>query len=196
MSFGSVLPVTGLMTGFVGQVSRLRDAIITARPVLSTTPNPILFGAPMVIIPTAGGGDSYQSVADYIAGGGTFTAAKLAAIAVREVKTNLQSFLSIGNNNPATIGSYQPGEICEGLERSSMTVQINNGVPVSQAPVYVRVALSGGIPAGVVGGFEAVIDPVTPANTIVVPNLIFRTGKPDSGSNNVYEVTLLSRVAA
>lgn len=196
MSFGSVIPVTGLMTGFVGQVSRIEDAIITARPVLATTPNPIPFGAPMVIVPTVGGGDSFQSVADYIAGGGTFTAAKLAAIAIREVKTNLQSFLSIGNNSPQSIGSYQPGEICEGLERSSITVLINNGVPVSQAPVFVRIAQSAGIPAGVVGGFEAVIDPVTPANTIVVPNLVFRTGKSDQGLNNVYEVTLLSRVAA
>lgn len=196
MSFGSVIPVTGLMSGFVGQVTRLDDAIITARPVLSSTPNPIAFGTPMLIIPTAGGGDSYQSVADYILGGGTFTAAKLAAIAIREVKTNLQSFLSIGNNSPQTIGSYQPGEICEGLERSSINVVINNGAPVSQAPVYVRVAASGGIPAGVIGGFEAVIDPVTPANTIVVPNLVFRTGKPDQGANNVYEITMLTRTAA
>jgi hypothetical protein len=44
------------------------------------------------------------------------------------------------------------------LERGSIPVTINNGTPVSQNPVFVRTALNGAIPAGVVGGFEAVAD--------------------------------------
>lgn len=190
MSFGTVIPVTGLNLGFVGQVTRLGERVIASRPVLATTPNNINFGAPVVIVPTAGGGDSYQSVADFIAGGGTFTAAKFAGVANREVKTNL-SYTSLGNNGTPQIGSYAPNEMSEALERGSILVSINNGTPASQAPVFVRIALNVAIPAGVVGGFEAVADG---ANTVQLTNVVFRTGVQDG--NGVAEITLLNRVAA
>ena len=190
MSFGTTIPVTGLNLGFVGQITRLDDFVITARPVLSTAALNINFGAPGVIGPTAGGGDSYQSVADFIGQGGTFTAALFAGVCNREVKTNL-SYTSLGNNGVPQIGSYAPNEECEACERSSILVHLNVGTPASQGTVYVRVAVNGAIPAGVVGGFEAA---AAGANTVALTNVKFRTGIVDS--NGMVEITLLNRVAA
>jgi hypothetical protein len=191
MSFGTTIPVTGLNLGFVGTISRLGERVVATRPVLSTAAANISFGSPVVIIPNgSGGGDTYQSVADFIAGGGTFTAAKFAGVAVREVKTNL-AYVSLGNNGGPITGSYAPNEMCEALERGSITVPINVGTPASQGTVYVRVALNGAFPAGVVGGFEAAADG---ANTVALTSVVFRTGVLDG--NKVAEITLLNRVAA
>lgn len=187
MSFGTTIPVTGLNLGFIGQVTRLDDFVIASRPVLSTAAANINFGDPVVIIAAS---DSYQSVADFIVGGGTFTAAKFAGVAIREVKTNL-SYTSLGNNGTPQIGSYAANEQCEVIERSSVLVKINVGTPASQGGVYVRIALNGAIPAGVVGGFEAAADG---ANTILLTNVVFRTGVLDA--NGMAEITLLARVAA
>lgn len=197
MSFGTTIPVTGLNLGAIGQVSRLGERVITSRPVFAGAGAAnINFGDSVVITPNpTGGGDTYQSVAGFIAGGGTMTAALLAGIANREVKTNL-AYTSLGNNGAPQIAFYAPNELAEALERGSIVVKINNGTPVSQAPVFLRVALSAGIPAGVVGGFEAVVDPVTPANTISLASIgvVFRTGVLDA--NGCAEITLKQRVAA
>lgn len=192
-AFGTVLPVTGLNNGYLGQVSRLGERVITARPVLATAASPVSFGDPVVIIPnaTSGLGDSYQSVADFIAGGGTFTAARFAGVANREVKTNVQ-FTTLFNTNNVTINSYGIGEMAEALERGSVTVLIHAGlVPLSQGPVYIRTVLNGAIPTGVVGGFEGAADGT---NSILIPGVVFRTGLVDV--NGVAEITLLNRVAA
>jgi|SRR5215469_10766640 len=188
-SFGGVIPVTALNLGFLGNVSRVGERVIAARQVLSTTPNPINFGDPVIIVPDSTGG-TYQSVKDLIGGAGTFTAAKFAGVAVRNVKTNL-AYIALGNVQTPQIGQYAPGSICDVLERGSVTVKINNGTPVSQNPVFVRTALNGAIPAGVVGGFEAVADGT---NTVQLVGVVFRTGVLDA--NGVAEITLLPRVAA
>jgi hypothetical protein len=192
--FGQVIPVTGPYLGFPGKVTRLGKRGITARQVLATTPNNIPFGMPVVIIPTAGGGDTVVSVVDYVGTGsgqqsGTFTAAKLAGVAIAEVTSNINyaSYLSLA----PSVGFYAPGLICEFLEEGSIAVQINNGTPASQGIVYVRIALNGAIPAGVIGDFEAVADG---ANTVALSGVIFRTGVLDA--NNMAEITLLNRVAA
>lgn len=194
MSFGTTIPVTGLNLGYPGQMTRLVDSIITARPVLPTTPNPIQFGQSLVIVPTAGGGDNYQSVADFIAGGGTMTAALFAGVANREVKTLLM-YSTLGNGNSTTpqIGQYAQNEECEGIERGSCIVTCNVGTPISQGPVYLRIALNGAFPAGVVGGFEAAADG---SNTVNLGPLgvVFRTGNIDA--NKSVEITLRERVAA
>ena len=195
--FGQIIPVSGLNLGFAGKVSRLGERVVTSRQVLSTTPNAIAFGAPVVIIPNgSGGGDTVVSVADYVlsAGsggqGGTFTAAKLAGVAIAEVLTQTNYTASLSPYT-AQSGSYIQGNMCELLERGSITVPINVGTPASQGTVYVRVAANASIPAGVVGGFEAAADG---SNTVALTNVVFRTGVLDS--NNVAEITLLSRVAA
>lgn len=189
VSFGGVIPVKALNLGFLGNVSRLGERVIAARQVLTTTPNPIYFGSPVIIVPDSTGG-TYQSVSDFIAGAGAFTAAKFAGVAVRNVKTMLQ-YTAWGNVQNPLIGQFAPGQMAEVLERGSITVQINNGTPVVQGPVFVRILANAGIPAGVVGGFEAVADGT---NTVQLTGVVFRTGVVDA--NNVSEITLLSRVAA
>lgn len=195
MPFGQSLPVVALNNGFLGNPSRFGKRTITARQVLSTTPNPIKFGDPCVIIPnSSGGGDTVQSVADFIAGGGTFTAAKFAGIAVREVKSNLNLFTNMENvDSGGFVGSYAPGEIAEIMEEGSLTVLVNttNGAAVSQAPIYIRVVAHA--PNNAVGDIESVAD-ATGADTVQIPGVLFRTGNVDG--NGVAEITMLNRVSA
>lgn len=194
MSFGTTIPVTGLNLGPVGQVSRLGERVITSRPVFAGTGfTNITFGDTVVITPnSSGGGDTYQTVAGFIAAGGTMTAALFAGIANREVKTNLQ-FTSLGNNGTPQYAYYAPNEMCEALERGSIVVKINNGTPASQAPLFLRIVANSGIPAGVVGGLEAVADG---SNTISLATIgvVFRTGAVDA--NGCAEITMKARVAA
>jgi len=188
-SFGGVIPVTALNLGFLGNVSRLGERVIAARQVLSTTANPIAFGDGVVIVPDSTGG-TVQNIKDFIVGGGTFTAAKFAGIAVRNVKTQL-AFQTLTTVQTVLVGTYVPGQIAEYLERGSITVKINNGTPISQGPVFVRTALNGAIPAGLQGGFEAVADGT---NTVQLTGVVFRTGVIDA--NGMAEITILSRLAA
>lgn len=189
-AFGQVIPVSGFNFGFAGKVSRLGERVIAARQVLSTTTNPIVFGQAVVINPTT---DTYQSVADFITGGGTFTAALFAGIAISEVETTYNY-----PYNPyagGAIGSYPPGQVCEVLERGSITIAIQAaaaGTPQSQGQLYIRKTANASYPSAVVGGFEVAADST---NTVAIPNLVFRTGA-GLDANNIAEVTILSRAAA
>jgi hypothetical protein len=188
-SFGGVIPVLSLNLGFLGNVSRMGERVIAARQVLPTAANPINFGDAVVIIPDSTGG-TYQSVKDFIAGGGTFTAGRFAGIAVRNVKTQL-AYTTLSVVQTPMVGQFLPGQIAEALERGSVTVKVNNGTPVTQGPVFMRTVVNAGIPAGVVGGFEAVADGT---NTVQLVGVVFRTGVVDA--NGVAEITLLARIAA
>lgn len=189
--FGKVLPVIGLNNGFPGQVSRTGERVIAARQVLSTTPSAVNFGDTMVLVPDAAGG-TYQTVADFIAGSGTMTAALFAGIAVREVKTAVTYPYTPGQ---PSVSKYLPGEIAEVLERGSIVVPITVGASsaVAGGPVYLRIALNGSIPAGVVGDLEGAADG---SNTISLASVgvVFRTGVVDANGNA--EITLKNRVAA
>lgn len=115
-------------------------------------------------------------------------------IAVREVKTNVASYLNMeqtGSNSPV-VGYYAPGEITEVLQRGSIAAQINAGNVFAGAPVMLRIALNGSIPAGVVGGLEGYTQ--GDSGLLQLPNVVFRTGVLDA--NNVAEITLLTRYAA
>jgi hypothetical protein len=170
--------------GYPGSVSRSADTVIAARPVKSTDPLGPKFGDPLVINVDSTGG-TLSSVADYITGGGSFTAAKFAGVAAREVK-------AVNTYSPApTFVGYLPGDIADAIERGSVSVKVNVGTPVSGGTVYVRVLANGSIPAGVVGGFEAAADST---NTIALTGVVFRTGAIDA--NGVSEITLVNRVAA
>lgn len=190
MPFGQVIQPTGLNLGYPGTFSRMADSVTASRPVLSTAPHSIFFGQAVVIVPTAGGGDSYESVADFIAGGGSGAnaLAQFAGIAIREV-TTMKAY-PVNPDSPQN-GGYAPGTLCEAAERGSIPVVINVGTPQSQGQVYMRVMLNGAIPAGVIGGLEAAADG---ANTVALPGVVFRTGVLDA--NNVAEITLKSRSAA
>lgn len=186
--FGQYIPVTGLTLGFPGKVSRMGERVITARQVLSTTTNPISFGAGVVIVSDTAGG-TYQSIADFIAGSGSFTAAKFAGVAISEVETTLGYPYIPGIS---VTGNYLPGALAEVLERGSIVVPVPVATGItSQGPVYVRITLNGEIPAGVVGDFEAAADG---GNTVQLTNVVFRTGVLDA--NGMAEITLLNRVAA
>jgi hypothetical protein len=187
--FGQVIPVTGLNSGFPGTLSRAGDPLTVSKPVLSTTAHAVSFGAPVVVVPTSGGGDSIQSVADFIAGSGNLTAAKFAGIAIREVKT-----MTTFPTDPSTpqSGAYAPGDMAEFAVRGTISIKVNVGTPVSQAAVYIRKTLNGAIPAGVVGGFEAA--PSDPSNCVALTNVVFKDGRLDA--NNVAEATIMLRSAA
>lgn len=164
--FGTVIPVLALNNGYPGNISRVGERVIHARQVLATTPNSITFGQACAIVADSLGG-TVQSVADFIAGGATFLGSSFAGIAVRNVKTNL-NFSTLGNigNQTPYLGSFAPGTMAGVLERGSVDVVINNGQPVSQAPVWLRIALNGSIPAGIVGGLEAVPDASVVASAV------------------------------
>lgn len=187
--FGASIPVLGLNLGFVGQFTRTSNARgILARQVLATTPNPISFGAPVVMIPDAVGG-TIQSVADYIAGSGTFTAAKFAGVACREIKTNLTFPTTPGT---LSIGQYAQGGMGEYGVEGYVLVNITNGASSARAggTVYVRIVVNGAIPAGLVGDFEAVADG---SNTVALTNAYFRTGVVDANGNA--EIVMPNRVS-
>lgn len=183
--FGAVLPVTGLLLGYPGHVTRGGGAPqnISSKQVLTTTANPIQFGQ-AVVINTAT--NSYQSVADFINGGGTFTAALFAGIAVEEVKTS-GSFPS--TPGVSVVGSYPQGDYADVLNFGSIIVPVNNGTPASQGTVYVRVSANGA--NTIIGGIEATSDTT---HTVALTGVVFTTGSMDS--SNSAEITLLNRVAA
>ena len=193
--FGQVIPVQGLNFGLPGTISRMGDPLPVAKPVLATTPSSIKFGDPVVVIPNAsGGGDTVVNVYDYqlaaISGGqaGTLTAALFAGVAIREVKTMTTFPVTPGTGQS---GAYAPGEMCEFLERGTISVKVNVGTPASQGTVYVRITLNGAIPAGVVGGFECASDN---GKCIALSGVVFKDGHMDA--NGITEITLKGRQAA
>lgn len=189
--FGSVIPVTGLNVGFPGQVSRTGDLVIAARQAYSSNAHPISFGQAVVLLADETGG-TYQSAADFIAVPNTFTAPLFAGIAIREVKTLVTSYITLEGGTVDPVGSYQPGEMTEVIERGSVTVVINGGTPEAGNPVYLRTALNGSIPAGVVGDLEAYT--AGDGGLVKLTGVVFRTGVVDA--NSVAEITILNRVAA
>ena len=114
-------------------------------------------------------------------------AALFAGIAVEEVKTT-GSFPSTPGVD--VVGSYAQGDYADALNFGSIMVTVNNGTPVSQAPVYLRIAANVAVPNGVIGGLEA----ANTTGTIELTGVVFTTGQMDS--NNSAEITLLNRVAA
>ncbi len=154
MPFGQVIAVTGLYPGFPGTISRAGDGLTSTRSVLSTTTNPVSFGAPVVIVPEVGGGDAIQSVADFIAGSNVFYDALFAGVAVREVRSQAGTNVYPQDPESPQTGQYFQGTLASVLERGTVPVIINVGTPESQAPVYIRTVANSGVTAGVVGGFE------------------------------------------
>ncbi len=165
----SVIPVTGLVLGPIGTISQTDFPLITPRQVKSTDTNNIAFGETFVL----NADNTYSSVKQYI--GANSVQAFLAAyingtpscaigLAKDAVETNSYYPLSGGTSMPA--GFYAPGMMVNGLTRGTISAQINNGSSASaNQPVYMRVVANGSIPAGVVGGLEAVSDSVSTTGT-------------------------------
>lgn len=174
---GSVVGLN-LNLGYAGSVSRSIDNIITPRIVKSVITNgsetepEISFGEPVIL----------NSDNTYSRFGATGTAATFAGIAVREVKQATDYY--------AAAGTYKPAEMCDVIERGSVTVKCNAGTPTAGGKVYVRIAANAAAaPNGVVGQFEAAADGV---NTVEITNARWKTGKLDT--NGIAELTILTRV--
>lgn len=165
-----------LNLGYPGTVSRSVDAIITPKVIKSDvtsgkeTELPIAFGEPAVL----------NADNTYSRFGADSTVDTFAGVAVREIKQATDYY--------AASGEYLPNEVCDVLNRGSVTVLCNNGTPTAGGKVYIRIKENVAVPNGVIGQFEAEADG---ANTVEIPNLKWTTGKKDS--NNVAEVTVLTR---
>lgn len=165
-----------LNLGYPGTVSRSVDAIITPKVIKSNvtsgkeTELPIAFGEPAVL----------NTDNTYSRFGASSKVTDFIGIAVREIKQATDYY--------AASGEYLPSEVCDVLNRGSVTVLCNNGTPTAGGKVYIRIKENAAIPNGVIGQFEAEADG---ENTVEIPNLKWTTGKKDS--NNVAEVTVLTR---
>lgn len=187
----NVIPVTGVAEGFVGKISNEGISLRTPRTVNPTDTLNVAFGESLVV----NANNTYSSVAQFIQGGGTFTANTPLGIAVANIKTN-STFPLNGTNQAFTPGGvFTPGQICDALVQGTIDVFVRNGTPTgANGTVYLRVAANAGIPAGVVGGFEAVADGT---NTVALTNVKFKTGVLDtSGTIPVAQVTVLTRTIA
>ncbi len=181
----TVIPVTGLNLGPVGSVSQSDFPLRTPRQVRPADTKNIAFGEPVVL----NDDNTYSSVAQFIAGGGTLAATTPLGLAAANTRTN-PSFSMAGNSGVMTpAGFYAPGNIADVMSKGTMNVQVNNGTPKAGGTVYIRVAANGAIPAGVVGGIEAVADG---ANSIAVNCMKFKTGV--MGADGTAQVTILTRV--
>ncbi len=199
----SVIGFYGLPPGPVGSISQTDFPLVSPRQVNPTDTNSIAFGETMVLNPN----NTYSSVKEYIARNGV--AAFLAmlmqeptypiAIAKDAVETNAYYPLNGGTNMP--LGSCAPGMMVNGLTRGTIWVTAIAGWPgVANTPVYIRTALDSAVPAGVVGGIEAVPDPnatvVGTANTGNTGNGTIGTLSLLSlGKNGTYTVSFTSATA-
>jgi len=180
------IPVTGLNLGPVGAISQQDFSLRTPRQVRPADTLNLKFGEAAVLNLD----NTYSSVAQFILGGGTFTATIPMGIAVANTRTNGTFPLAGGQNTPG--GFYAPGNEADVATVGTVNVQINNGTPPGAgSPVYVRKVLNGAIPAGVVGGFEAVADST---NTVALTNVVFKTGI--IGPDGTAQVCILARQMA
>lgn len=177
---------TALNAGFPGAIARNAANIIAARQVKPTDTVPVYFGDAVVLNSDSAGG-TYSSVAGFIANSGTFTLGIFGGFAIREVKS-YEAYISSGTS-PATgptTSFYAPGTACDVIKQGTVSVVCRVGTPTAGGAVYLRVALNGSFPAGIVGGIEAASDG---GNTVQLTNCRFFSGYMDG--NNVTEVTLL-----
>lgn len=183
----TVIPVKGLYLGFVGSISNEGYSLRTARQVNPSDTNPVAFGETFVLNTN----NTYSSVKTFVAGGGTVTAATPMGIAASNVNIN-PTYNVAGSEDVLTPGgSYLPGQIMDGLVQGTINVSCNNGTPTAGGTVYIRVALNGAIPNGVIGGLEAVADG---ENTVALTNFKWKTGYLET--DDTCQVTILQRTIA
>jgi hypothetical protein len=168
---GSVIG-TSMNIGYPGSFSRNGDCIIVPRGVKSTDVVNIAFGDPVVL-------NTDNTYSKFVATG---TAGTFAGVGIREVKQTADYY------NPA--GKYNPGDSADVIVRGAVCVVCNVGTPTAWGNVYVRTALNASVPAGVIGGFEAVADGT---NTVLLTNAKFNTGNIDA--NKVVEIVITNRNA-
>ena len=143
--------------GYAGSYARQPDMIVNTRPAGGAVP--------------FGGALKYDAAGAVVPMGAGDTAAAFVGVASRQVKSAL---FYLEQN----VGSY--------VQRGCINVRCNVGVPKLDGQVYVRVTANEAVPAGVVGGFEAVADA---ANTVELTNCRW-AGPADA--NGVAELRILT----
>jgi hypothetical protein len=180
----TVIPVRGIFLGFVGNISNEGYSLRSSRVVNPTDTNNVAFGETFVL----NANNTYSSVKQFIASAGTVTASTPLGIAVSNVNIN-PTYAIPGSFNVTTPGGvYLPGQIMDGLVQGTINVSCNNGTPTAGGNVYIRTVFNAGVPAGVVGGLEAVADGT---NSLVFPNLKWKTGYLET--DTTAQVTILVR---
>lgn len=152
----TVIPVKGLLLGFVGNISNEGYSLRTAREVEPTDTLSIAFGETFVLNTD----NTYSSVKQYLLKGvGSILGTSAVGIAASNVNIN-PTYNTVGTNDVLTPGGvFSPGSVMDGLVQGTINVSCNNGTPLAGGPVFMRVALNAAVPNGVVGGLEAIADP-------------------------------------
>lgn len=153
--------------GYAGSYARQPDMIVNTRPAGAA----VAFGAAL----------QYGANGAVTPMGAGSTAAGFAGVAAREIKSAM-------NYLDQDAGSYAKGEAVPVFMRGAINVKCNVGTPKLGGDVYIRVTASGSVPAGVVGGFEAVAD-ATAANTVKLANCQW-AGSADA--NGIAELRILT----
>lgn len=162
----TVIPVKGLFLGFVGNISNEGFSLRTPRQVNPADTLPIAFGETLVL----NANNTYSSVKTFIAAGGTIgvnSSGLFTPLGIATSNVNINPTYPIqGSNDVLTPGGvFLPGSICDGLVQGTINISCNNGTPTAGGNVYLRTVANGAIPAGLVGGLEAVVDPNPVATT-------------------------------
>lgn len=182
---------TQMNQGFPGTYSRNGDCVIKNYLVTAADSAGPAFGNAVVLIPNNTGG-TVTDAAVAVAAGHTPTMAPgvnytFVGFAVREVLTQVSSYVPATPLTPL-IQTYAPGQMCDVIERGSVTVVIANpsaAAVLAGGKVYLRIATGTGT---VIGAIEPAADG---GNTIQLTNCFFSTGVVDG--NLVTEVVLLNR---
>ena len=164
-------------SGIPGAVNRIETSIITAEIVLTTNP-PTRYGDPVALDAATG---------------------KVRPIGVGDVAANVYGFVvrPYPTQGAATGWPNQPQEangtpgipsatgICSILKMGYIMVAVNGAaLAVKGAPCFVRIG--GGTTTQPVGGLEGVIDAVTAANTIKIPNAYWMGPQDAQGNGELY----------
>lgn len=199
----TVIPVKGLMLGFVGNISNEGYSLRTPREVNPTDTLFVNFGETFVLNTN----NTYSSVKQYLlTGAGSILGTSAVGIAASNVNIN-PTYNTVGTNDVLTPGGhYAPAAMMDGLVQGTINVSCNAGTPLAGGPVWMRLAVNGAVPNGVVGGLEAVADPnpvtaatltttATSANATVSSGTGLSAGMAITGNANVPAGTFIKSIA-
>jgi hypothetical protein len=162
---------TDFRNGYPGSIARSGDEVSRSRAVKSDSDN-IAFGDPVVV-------NTDGTVSRF---GASNTAADFAGIAMRKVK-------QATGVSDANFGVYYPLDVCDVLERGSVSVVCKSGTAQAGGAVYIRTVA--GLSGEAVGDIEAsgTTTGETPTH-IVLTNAKFAGAKD---SNGVVEMIIVTR---
>jgi hypothetical protein len=170
----TVIPVKGLLLGFVGNISNEGYSLRTARQVNPTDTLVPNFGETVVL----NANNTYSTVRQYLLNASTtllgLSGSTPLALAASNVNIN-PAYNTVGTNDVLTPGGlYGAGSYMDAMVQGTMNVFCQTGTPTAGGSVWMRLALNAAIPAAVVGGLEAAVDP-NPLTTTTISTTINST---------------------